>query len=93
MHSCPPKRKEVVTCSYHVIRKRCLQVVADHVSLTLLFYTEKIPHSPVRVRTAVYVTHVTPKNIDVYMFIMEKDMMFAFQGFSHKSYNKFVLVP
>ena len=45
-----------------------------------------------RVRTADYMTDITPKNIDVYIYIMERDTMFAFQGFSPKSYNKFALV-
>lgn len=86
VHSCLPKRKEVVTCSYHVIRKRCLQVViTDHVGLTLFYFIQRKPHIPVRVRTAVYITHITSKNIDVYICIMERDTMFAFQGFSPKS--------
>lgn len=92
MHSCLPKRKEVVTCSYHVIRKRCLRVVTDHVGLTLLYFIQRKPLHPRRVRTAVYMTHITPKNIDVYIYIMERDTMFAFQGFSPKSYDKFALV-
>lgn len=84
VHSCPPKRKEVVTCSHPVIRKRCLQVVTGTLESYTLVLHRPNPHIPVRVRTAVSITHITPKNMDVYIFIMEKDTMFALLGFSHE---------
>lgn len=40
------------------------------------------PRIPARLEAAAYSKDETPKNIDVYAFQMEKDMVFAFQGYN-----------
>lgn len=56
-----------------------------------ILYSQK-PPIPARVGAAAYIKRLTPKNIDVYAFLMEKDMVLAFQGFSNKSYDKSALL-
>lgn len=59
--------------------------------LTFFFLIQLISSHPSE-RTAASVKYLTPKNIDVYVSIMENVLVFPCQGFSNKSYNKFVLL-